>query len=225
MWKALLWKELRECGLYVGLAFIAQFQTLGSAMDLPLIPFFGGKRDQQIPFLSSYIGTPSNSEFAFATITVIAAIVVGLHQTIWESWRQTNLFLLHRPMPRSQIFLAKLAAGGVMLTAISGLPLLVYCLWAAAPGTHASPFFWGFTDFWWRDVAIGLACYLGAFLTGLRPAWWIGSRTWPLLAAFVIAYCLRFVPGWMVLVYASYAVLAALLVVSILETARLREFP
>lgn len=223
MWTALLSKEMRECALYAGLALIAQMQVLGSGMDLPLIPIISSPRGTEIPFLSYYY--QSDRESMFLTVSIIVAIIMGLHQTAWESWRQTTLFLLHRPMPRRQIFLGKILAGVILLLAVSALPLLLYCLWAATPGTHASPFYWGMTEAWWRDVLVALICYLGAFLAGLRPAIWIGSRTWPLVAASLLAMSLHFVEAPIVLIYAGFLILAAGLLVSILDTARLREFP
>ena len=216
---ALLSKELRECGLYAALALLAQMHFLGGGMDLPLIPLLTEGRGFEIPFLAQ------GREAMFTSVGVIAAIVLGLHQTVWESWRQTTLFLLHRPMPRAQIFLGKLLAGGLLLLVVMALPLLVYCLWAAMPGTHASPFFWGMTDSWWRGVGVALVCYLGAFLTGLRPAHWIGSRTWPLIAALVISLAWKFAPVWTPFTYAGFLALMACLVVLILDTARQREFP
>ena len=159
------------------------------------------------------------------TIAIISAIVIGLNQTLMESWRQTSLFLLHRPMPRSQIFLCKLAAGGLILLGTSALPLLIYCLWAATPGTHASPFFWSMTEPWWHSVLVAFACYLGAFLTGIRPANWIGSRTWPLIAATGMALGLKLAPVWTAVVYAGLVALIACLVISILNTTRHREYP
>jgi hypothetical protein len=221
--RTLLSKELRECGLYAGLALLAQMHYLGSGMGLPLIPFIGAERGQEIPFLS--YGVIGNRETNFVTIAVISAIVFGLNQTVMESWRQTTLFLLHRPLPRSEIFLTKLAAGALCLLVSTALPLLVYCLWAATPGTHASPFFWGMTETWWRDVAATGVCYLAAFLTGLRPAHWLGSRTWPLIAAAFLCVVLRFVPIWPPLIYSGFFVLAVSLIGLILETARVREYP
>ena len=52
MWTALLSKELRECGLFAGLALLAQMQLLGSGMDMSLIPLLSSGRGTEIPFLS-----------------------------------------------------------------------------------------------------------------------------------------------------------------------------
>ncbi len=224
MWTALLSKELRECGLYAGLALLALVQIVGSGMDLPLIPFLDSGRGQEIPFVPSYVFT---RETQFTTVAVILAIVIGLHQTLWESWRQTTLFLLHRPLPRRQMFVAKLAAGGILLVAITAIPLAVYSLWAATPGTHASPFYWSMTEPWWRTIAAALVCYLGAFLSGLRPAYWLGSRTWPAIAAVLLALLLKFEFEWLwpPLIYTGLLLLGALLMYSILDVAERREYP
>jgi len=218
MWTALLTKELRECGLYAALALAAIVHFLGGGMGLPLIPM-GDGRGNEIPFLSE------GREAEFLTVAIIAACVLGLHQTMWESWRQTTLVLLHRPVPREWLFLGKLAAGAILLVAITAVPLLVYCLWAATPGTHASPFFWGMTESWWRTVPIALVCYLGAFLAGLRPARWIGSRVWPVVAAISVAVALKYVLIWIPLIYVGFLALSGVLLSSILQTARTREYP
>ena len=226
MWTALLSKELRECGLFAGLALLAQMQLLGSGMDMSLIPLLSSGRGTEIPFLSKRaFDMMSDRELMFITIAIISAIVIGLNQTLMESWRQTSLFLLHRPMPRSQIFLVKLAAGGLILLDDCVDPFMIYCLWAATPGTHASPFFWSMTEPWWHSVLVAFACYLGAFLTGIRPANWIGSRTWPLIAATGMALGLKLAPVWTAVVYAGLVALIACLVISILNTTRHREYP
>lgn len=219
MWKALLSKELRECSLYAGLAFLAQLHFLGEGMGLPLLAIFSNGRQQEIPFLGESRGA------AFIVIAILIGTVLGLQQTVWESWRQTTLFLLHRPMARDRIFLAKLVAGAALLMGVTAGPLLVYSLWAATPGTHASPFYWGMTEPWWRSVAVGLVCYLGAFLSGLRPAHWLGSRTWPWLAAVTLSVALKYGTVAIPLIYLGFLALAALFGSSILETARRREYP
>lgn len=227
MWTALLSKELRECGLYAALALVLQMHFLGEGMGLPLVALLSQGRGTEIPFLAT------TREAIFTAIAIGAGVVIGMQQTAWESWRQTTLFLLHRPLPRSQIFLTKIAAGSLLVIAVAALPLLIYSLWASAPGTHASPFYWGMTESWWRSVAVAWVCYLGAFLSGLRPAPWLGSRTWPLLAAIALAVAFKYVPDVlqfssfiaMGAVYCGAVFLGACLIVTILETARLREFP
>ncbi len=221
MWKALWWKEWRECSLYAGLALLAVTQILGSGMNLPVIPFLGSGRGGEIPFLSA----DSERWLYFAFTAAIAGIVFGLQQSLSESWRQTTLFLLHRPVPRRDLFLGKLGAGVSLLLVITMIPLLIYALWAATPGTHASPFFWGMTEPWWRAILLAVICYLGAFLAGLRPARWLGSRTWPAIAAIVLGFFLIALETPVVLNYVLLIAVCGLLVISILHVAQTREYP
>ena len=224
---ALLSKELRECGLYAAIALLAQIHFLGEGMGLPLIPLMSNGRGVEIPFLAS------GRESTFTTIAILAAIVLGLHQTAWESWRQTTLFLLHRPLPRPQIYLLKIVAGSLLLVGVAAVPLFVYSLWASMPGTHASPFYWSMTEPWWRSVAVCWVCYLGAFLTGIRPAYWVGSRTWPLITALVMSLALKFSLNGLTLspfvavglCYTGCLLMGSGLIISILQTARTREYP
>ena len=218
----MLWKELRECGLYAALALLAMVQVLGAAMDKPLIPGINEGHSGEIPFIPAW---SSANEFNFALVAILAAILFAVQQTLWESWRQTTLFLLHRPMSRKGIYLTKLFGGTILLVAITTIPLITYILWAAAPGTHASPFYWSTTECWWRTIGICLAAYLGAFLTGIRPANWIGSKLLPLFASLIIAVGLRLLPGFPILAYLGFLVLYAALTYSIIDECQQREFP
>jgi hypothetical protein len=218
VWRALLSKEIRECGLYAVIALLIEMHYLGDAMKVPLVPFLSQNSGDEIPFMTSLHST-------FSTIAIIAAIVIGLHQTVWESWRQTTLFLLHRPIPRIQIFLAKLLTGFLLILGITVPPLLIYCWWAATPGTHASPFFWEFTEPYWRGIGVSLVCYLGAFLTGIRPANLIGSRPWPLITASILALMLNEADASVLLIDGAIVLVLIGLSVSILDTALQREYP
>lgn len=214
----MLTKELRECALIAVLALLGIVHFVGEGMGLPLLPL-ARENSFEIPFLNS------TREGTILAIAIAAAVLVGLYQTLIESWRQTTLFLLHRPARREHLFYGKLAAGSLLLVTVIALPLAVYALWAAAPGTHASPFYWSMTEPWWRIAPAALVCYLGAFLSGLRPANWVGSRVWPLLPAIAAAVALKYIPVWPPLMYAGFVAVGALLLSSILETARTREYP
>jgi hypothetical protein len=99
---------------------------------------------------------------------------------------------------------------------------MLYALWAASPGTHASPFAWSMTlPAWTAWLAIS-AVYLGAFLSGIRPANWLGTRLAPLAAALGLAVLCSALPvafAWPLLI-----LLDALLIVLILYVARQRDF-
>jgi hypothetical protein len=68
-----------------------------------------------------------------------------------------------------------------------------------------------------------LLVYLGAFLSGIRPARWFGTRLVPLVAA---AGCVLFVwlSAWWWLWAISLALCAGLIIVSILYYAEMRDY-
>jgi ABC-type transport system involved in multi-copper enzyme maturation permease subunit len=178
MYKALVIKELRETGWIVLLAagaFAFSFFNLigyglltGSTERVTSIPFVDGQ------FLTT-----------FEAIAAVFAIVLALRQSAWESLRGTSIYLLWRPITRGRVFAVKLIIGLALFLGTSGLALIVYALWAASPGKHASPFYWSMTIdsavMWLAMTAV----YLGAFVAGIRPGRIFGSRPLPLIAAIV----------------------------------------
>ncbi len=172
---ALFRKEARELLPLVIVAAIVQLYITAAAMHVPL-PLLE-ESDEVVPFLHG--GGVISWVLGVAGLL---AVVVGLRQTLWESTQGTFQYLLHTPVERDNIFAVKLGVGVATCLLVGGLPLAVYALWAATPGTHASPFFWSMTvPMWVLWVQLPLL-YLGAFLTGLRPARWYGSRLLPILA-------------------------------------------
>ena len=110
-------------------------------------------------------------------------LLVAFRQTSWESSRDYFLFLLHRPVPRWAVFASKLAVGAVASALCVVAPIVVLGLWAAAPGTHPSPFRWSMTTQTWCLTAGMMLPYFGAFLSGLRPGRWVGTKLLPLIAS------------------------------------------
>src|SRR5437867_2133155 len=78
-------------------------------------------------------------------------------------------------------------AGDVLLFLCSVPPVLFLAWWAVTPGHHPSPFLWSMTDQTFRLILATPLLYLGAFLSGLRPARWWGTRLLPLACAYVAA--------------------------------------
>ena len=64
------------------------------------------------------------------------------------------------------------------------------------PGKHASPFFWWMTATAWEAWGVIAIVYLAAFLAGIRPARWFGTRLLPLAAGGVLAALLRLPMFW-----------------------------
>lgn len=180
MFKALIVKELREAAGIVALATIGVAYALAELTATPLLPW-QSSRLYQYPFVSDSLS------FYFALTAGGLAIALGLKQTAWELGQGTAYFLLHRPISRARIFGYKLWIGAALVLLIGGLFILFYAWWAATPGSFAAPFFWSMTDFAWRMWIAILPVYFGAFLSGIRPGRWFGSRLLPLLAGCLLA--------------------------------------
>jgi len=187
MLKTLAWKESRELLPLAVLALVAQ-GLFFAAPWLPLVRWSGDRGT--IPFVNQSAATQ------LLYLAGIAAIAAGLWQTLWESGRGTFQFLLHRPVERSRVFTVKLAVGMAATLLVAGLPILIYALWAALPGTHASPFFWSMTTWAWLIWFRLPIVYLGAFLSGLRPGRWFGSRALPLAAAVLVVLFIFALEQW-----------------------------
>jgi hypothetical protein len=217
MWKAVVWKELRENWWVAGLGLAAYLWMVASWVGLELLPVVRAVRVWAMPFVET--GFLVN----FTVLSLALTVALGLRQTLSESVRGTWLFLLHRPMPRGTLVGLKLALGSVLYLACAATPILLYAWWAATPGTHASPFFWSMTvDTWIRWFSLW-AMYLAAFLVGLRPGRWIGSRLFPMAGAGLILLLQR-IPQPRLLELATVVVLMAVLLTSIFYVARVRDF-
>ena len=174
MWKALVFKELRDVLPIACIALLAYLACVASLMGYPVL--FDLFSAEEIPFLGGAL-----NEF-FVYIAIAFTIGLGLWQTVAENNRGTWLFLLHRPVGLRTIVGFKLAAGAGVYLLVSALPILIYAFWAATPRTHASPFAWWMTKEAWHIWFFMLPCYFAAFLTGIRPSRWFGTRLLPLLA-------------------------------------------
>lgn len=223
MWKAIAYKELRESLGVAGLALAAfLFVTMGTmrAQIIPLPPVSQLFVNDQvsIPFVSG--GFYSH----FMLISAALAIGLGLRQTIGESISGTYLLLLHRPLRREQLFMAKLAVGVGVYLLCAAIPVVLYMWWAATPGTHASPFYLSMTLPTWQLWISMPIVYLGAFLTGIRPGRWMGSRLAPLVSAAFLMALIQMLPWWWLIGLAASIAVAAYFVVSIVYVARVRDY-
>jgi ABC-type transport system involved in multi-copper enzyme maturation permease subunit len=218
MWKAIVYKELRE-NLGLGLLALAVYLFMAAAwIGVKLLPWNGGQ-EVLVPFVDD------GFFLYFGWTAALLAIAIGLRQTLMESVGGTWLLLLHRPMRRGQVIWLKLLTGAGLYLAFSAVPILVYAWWAATPGTHAGPFQWSMTLSTWQLWLSITAVYLGAFLVGMRPARWIGSRLLPLVAAGLFVLLLQVpIPWWWLFGLTALVVLNAVLAGCILFVARTRDF-
>jgi hypothetical protein len=190
MLKALVVKELRESVGLIAVAGLASLYVLAELTGFQLLPWQRSRYDESLPFVSDSL------TFYLCLVAGGLAVLLGLKQTAWELWQGTFFFLFHRPMSRRRVVATKLVVGGGLLLAVSGALVAVYALWAATPGTHASPFFWSMTGPAWQLWLSLLLLYFGGFLCGIRPGKWFGSRLAPLVASAALVMVAVTMPWW-----------------------------
>jgi hypothetical protein len=218
--KALAWKELREVFGITAIALASYMALAVNAMGTRVFDWVPGMPagTREVPFTGSDFTT------FFTFISVVFAAALGFRQSAWESSRGTFLFLLHRPLRRETIFFVKLATGVGVLLVCASLPIVVYGAWANVPGNHASPFEWSMTEPTWRLTFLLPLLYLGAFLSGLRPARWFGTRLLPLVASLLCLVLLTTVSRWWSVGFPVSLLLYALLASNVLFVGHVRDY-
>ncbi len=225
MWKALAFKEARE-NLWIGAAGLAILlfvvaNQIGWDDSLPSSYGFQafGTAGGQIPFVSDDFG------IGVAYVAALLAVALGFHQTLGETVHGTYLLLFHLPVSRRRLVWIKLAAGLAVYAACTVPPVLLFAIWAATPGTHASPFAWSMTWPVWRILLSMTMLYLAAFLCGLRPARWFGSRLLPLVVAAMPTFLLLEAPlPWWWLPVLITVVVDGIFLICIQHVVRMRDF-
>jgi hypothetical protein len=216
MLKALVIKELRESVGIVALAALALVYALTEMTGARILPWHES-RISSFPFVYDM----TNTYLAFFVGGL--AIALGLKQTAWEERQGTFFFLLHRPVNRRRVFVGKLAVGIAWTLMLSAIFILLYAWWAATPGHIAAPFEWSMTVPAWKAWAAMPVLYLGAFLSGVRPARWWGTRLAPLAAGILATIVAASMP-WFWLTLLLSAVFSALLVIAIFHYMRVRDY-
>ena len=193
MWIALARKEIREC-LWIAAAALAAYlylfarQTGWGVLDL-VTDLLGAVRvrveAEDIPFVAMR-GAATGFVGQFAVVAALMAIVLGFRQTLGEALHGTYVLLFHLPAPRMRLVYGKLFVGLSAYLVCGTVPILLYGVWAATPGTHASPFCWSMTVPAWIAWFGMTPLYLASFLSGLRSARWYGSRLAPLAACVLL---------------------------------------
>ena len=163
------WALVAYCAGYNVLPFYSNYAAMRTACDVPFVD-------------GNFLGF-------FIAFSAALAVVLGLRQTVVESHRGTWLFLLHRPVGMRRVIAAKLAVGGGLYLACGAVAILTYAAWALLPGKHASPFLWWMTAWSWEAWGVIAVVYLAAFLAGLRPGRWFGTRLLPLAAGESLSSC------------------------------------
>jgi hypothetical protein len=217
MIQALVRKEVRELAAIVGAGLVMYLVLVAACVGVP--PFANWLRSRsEVPFQRPTVHP------LYIWVAAGLALALGFRQSAWEAAQGTYLFLLHRPMRRDAIFLIKLAAGTGLFVVATCAPILLYAWWAALPGHHASPFDWSVTTATWRVYLSMPLLYLGAFLSGLRPARWYGTRLLPLAACGLLVAFLASLPWWWLVGMPLTLLVYALLVTTICHVGRTREY-
>jgi hypothetical protein len=217
MTHALIYKELRETLPIVALGLAALLIVASSSMGFSPLPLLVQPRARAIPFIND----PFTPRYIITAGSL--AIALGIWQALGDFRGEAQFFLLHRPASRRSVYLTKLATGLAVYLLCGFLPIALYAAWAAAPGTHASPFVWSMTAFEWLTWLALTSVYLGAFLAGIRPAAWVGTRLTPLVAAMAAVFFVSIVLPNLAGV-ALIALLDAALVAAILLAVETRDF-
>jgi len=149
--------------------------------------------------------------FATGLFCAIFGALLGWLQIHNESHRDLWAFLIHRPLSRSKIFLAKAIAGIGLYTLGSGLPLAGLIVATGMPGHIAAPFEWVMVLPLLACFLTGIVFYFAGMLTGLRQARWYVSRGLGLGAAFIVCLGMakteEFLPA-LILILVGGAILA-----------------
>jgi hypothetical protein len=91
------------------------------------------------------------------------------------------------------------------------------------PGFHAGPFEWSMSAPAWQLFSLIPLVYLGAFLSGLRPSRWFGTRLLPLATSLALLTLISQLAGWMLGLSLSLA-LGGFLVANIRFVAQVRDY-
>ncbi|MFV0442722.1 MAG: hypothetical protein ACK5Q5_04025 [Planctomycetaceae bacterium] len=227
MYRAIAVKELREVW-WIGLLMAAAvtLQTLRSLglQSTTTPPFFEWIKVYYDMWIQP---VPFQGEDWPATLLLVGMLgggVLGLWQTLGESVQGTWAFYLYRPADRESLVLGKLLVGLPLVLVCLGLPMLLFALWAATPGTHGSPFEWWLLRPSIRAWGFGSVGYLAGFLCGLRPARWWASRFLPAVAVSFLWLTVLASPWWEWPGWLAIGVSDVLLLLAIFEIARQRDW-
>ena len=154
MFRALFLKELREAW-WLGLLPLAMMLYYSAVeAEFGLTPDFRlGFRHVTRPDDPHAMPLASGS-FPLSALLwgCLLAGALGLWQTFRESQARTWHFLFHRPVDRLMILRAKMLAALLVFFVAIAVPAVMLCVWAAMPGTHASPFRWSLTHRVWFAI-------------------------------------------------------------------------
>ncbi|MDR3402089.1 MAG: hypothetical protein P4L99_06280 [Chthoniobacter sp.] len=203
---ALVWMELRENIVWAVLLML----VLGGAEIYALHHTeYGGSID--IYFNNGV--TLCKTTFLMVTTfgSALAGLALGLLQVLPELKRDRWAALLHRPLPRGQIFWGKALAGLVLYFIAVGVPFLFSVWHVATPGNLNAPFVPAMIRPGLADVIGGLAFYFAGLAVALQGGGILRCAL-PFLAAFHSSFAAQHENLFRVAVEGSAAMALALCV-------------
>jgi hypothetical protein len=185
--RAIFFKELRENAKWA-LVIFGVFSA---------VIYLGEIREAR-PNFFFHLLDPGVTMIPFA----VAGLLMGLAQTLFEMRADNWSFVVHRPVSRAAMFMAKSAAGLLLLYAALGAPCALAIAWGARPGALAFPFQWRMVLPLIADVLNAGPFYFVGMVITLRKARWFGTRLLPLGLAIGSTLAVRFAPEfWQALVF------------------------
>ncbi len=176
----LILKELRSISRLIALALLADGFLLSDLTGQSY--WLGGT----YPMHSGFALIQASWLLRFGFLVAAIAGALGMSMSLDDGLRGTWAFALFRPVSRQAYIGAKLLVGGAVTLALSVLPVAVYSMWAATPGIVVAPFRWSQLQPAIEACGWSVVIFLGAFLSGIRPAKWWWSRLWPLATSVVL---------------------------------------
>ncbi|MEE8458604.1 MAG: hypothetical protein V3S08_01955 [Phycisphaerales bacterium] len=170
--KPMFWKELRQ-GLKWAFAVLA-------LMTIAAIYFAWGVTSPRM-----YWPPFERLQQMSVVACPLAGLLLGVLHVVTEKRRDLWAFLVHRPVSRTTIMLAKTSAGLVLYFLAVGIPVAAANAWLALPGNVASPFYGPMVLPGLADVLTGAVYYLAGLLISMRDARWYGSRVLPVGVAVI----------------------------------------
>ena len=184
--KTLIRKELRENFIVAVVAFVIFTFCM-------VVAYHNRNLSSSDPLLA----VPSAANFLCA----IFGAVLGWLQIHNERHPDLWAFLIHRPVPRARILMAKVIAGLCLYSLGAGLPFLGLLVMVRIPGHIAAPFEWGMVLPFTAFFLAGIVYYFAGILTGVRQARWYLSRGLGLGVGIVVSVAITFAPEfWQALV-------------------------
>ena len=110
------------------------------------------------------------------TMAALAGLLMGVVQSLFEMKADNWAFAVHRPVERKQLFVAKCAAGLLLLYTALALPCIFTAAWAARPGNLAMPFQMRMVLPMAADILTAGCYYFAAMVLMLRRAALWGRR-------------------------------------------------